>query len=436
MTAMPSIFRPEALERFAAPDQLDQLMRVVNPKHWLVLVTFAALVVITLLWGVWGRLPTAVMGRGVLIRPHKVVDFQSPAAGRLGKLAIQVGDVVKTGDILGEIDQAEIRQQLRENRAKLQALLKQDQTKSALQTQHTMSATQQRILATQAIELQRQDVRKRLQDAQAKAPLLKQRLENRQRLEALGLLPKLSDEGLQAEQAYRENQNTMAELQTRLTQLEGELKQLDSQAKQLALEKIEASTSRTNDIQALRSQLALLEVQLAENSQIISQYTGRILEITAHVGQMVETGHRLGSVEVEDTMSRLISLTYFPIQAGKRIRAGMTIYVTPDTVARERFGSILGTVTSVSPFPVTKAGAASLVGNAEVADALIAQGPAIEVAAELVQDASTPSGYRWSSQGPALQITSSTTAVGRVVIEQRAPITYLIPLLRELSGIY
>jgi HlyD family secretion protein len=250
------------------------------------------------------------------------------------------------------------------------------------------------------------------------------------------LLPKLSDEGLQAEQAYRENQNTMAELQTRLTQLEGELKQLDSQAKQLALEKIEASTSRTNDIQALRSQLALLEVQLAENSQIISQYTGRILEITAHVGQVVETGHRLGSIEVEDTGSRLISLAYFPIQAGKRIRAGMTIYVTPDTVERERFGSMLGTVTSVSPFPVTKAGAASLVGNAEVADALIAQDPAIEVTADLVQDASTPSGYRWSSQGPALQITSGTTAVGRVVIEQRAPITYLLPLLRELSGIY
>ena len=115
----------------------------------------------------------------------------------------------------------------------------------------------------------------------------------------------------------------------------------------------------------------------------------------------------------------------------------MTIQVAPDAVERERYGSILGTVTSVSTFPVTKEGASSLVGNTEVAELLVAQGPAIEVVAQLTRDDSTFSGYQWSSsQGPALQITSGTTSLGRVVIEQRAPITYLLPLLREISGLY
>ena len=53
----------------------------------------------------------------------------------------------------------------------------------------------------------------------------------------------------------------------------------------------------------------------------------------------------------------------------------MTIHVAPDTVARQRFGSLLGTVTAVSAFPVTRDGIASLVGNAEVVTALTGQDP-------------------------------------------------------------
>jgi HlyD family secretion protein len=106
-------------------------------------------------------------------------------------------------------------------------------------------------------------------------------------------------------------------------------------------------------------------------------------------------------------------------------------------VARQRIGSLLGTVTAVSAFPVTRDGVASLVGNAEVMTALTGQGPVIEVTAELLHDPTTVSGYKWSSSGgPALSMTAGTTTIGRVVLEQRAPITYLLPILRETSGLY
>ena len=434
---MSRIFRQEALDRLSSPEQLDQMMQVVNPKHWLALATFVVLVMTTLVWAWMGRLPTTVTGRGVLIRPRKVVDFQTPASGRLQTLSVRVGDEIREGEVLGVIDQAEIRQELQEERVKLQELLAQDQTKRTLQGEHTAVQTQQSQLEAEAIALQQRDLRKRLQDAQAKAPLLKQRWDNRKRLEGLGLIPKLSDERLQAEQAYLDNQDQIATFQSELKQLEGQLKQLESQRARLSLQNLDALTSRQNEIQNLRSRIALLDMQLQENSQIISQYDGRILEITVHTGQMLNAAGRLGSIEIEDAASRLVGLTYFPIKTGKKIQPGMTIQVAPDAVERERYGSILGTVTSVSTFPVTKEGASSLVGNTEVAELLVAQGPAIEVVAQLTRDDSTFSGYQWSSsQGPALQITSGTTSLGRVVIEQRAPITYLLPLLREISGLY
>ena len=434
---MSQIFRQAALERLSSPEQLDQVMQVVNPKHWVALATFGVLVITTLVWAGMGRLPTTVTGRGVLVRPRKVVDLQTPASGRLKTLSVRVGDTVRAGDVLGIIDQAQIRQELQEERIKLQEHLTQDQTKSALQGEHTAVQTQQSQLEAEAIALQQRDVRKRLQDAQAKAPLLKQRWDNRQRLESLGLVPKLSDERLQAEQAYLDNQDKIATFQSELKQLEGQLKQLDSQRTSLTLQNLDALTARQNEIQNLRSRIALLDMQLQKNSHMISPHDGRILEITVHVGQMLNGGGRLGSIEIEDTVSRLVGLTYFPIKTGKKIQPGMTIRVAPDAVERERYGSILGTVTSVSAFPVTKEGASSLVGNTEVAELLVAQGPAIEVVAQLARDDSTFSGYQWSSsQGPALHITSGTTTLGRVVIEQRAPMTYLLPLLREISGLY
>jgi HlyD family secretion protein len=434
---MRHVFRQQAWEHFSSPEQLDQLLQVVSPQHWLALATCGALVGVALLWGILGRLPTTVMGQGVLIHPRQVVDVQAPAAGRLATLAARVGDVLHVGDVLGTIEQTEIRRELQDARAREQALLTQDRTKSTLQAQQTTLQAQQTALEVQTITLQRQDVLKRLGDAQERVPILQQRLENRQRLEALGLVARLSDERLQAEQDYLENQDKIAALQAELTQLDSKGKYLGSQTKRQALEDLEASTTRKNQLQELQSRIALLEVQLAREGQIISQHNGRLLELTAHAGQVMQTGYRLGSMAVEESPSRLIGVSYFPIKAGKKIQPGMTIHVAPDMVPRERFGSLLGTVTAVSAFPVTREGIASVVGNAEVVAALVAQGPVIEVEAALTQNSTTASGYTWSSStGPAVQITPGTTTTGRVILEYRSPITYLLPILREVSGLY
>ena len=434
---MRHLFRQQALGQLASPEQLDQLMHVVRPRHWLALAALGVLVSTALLWGMFGRLPTTVLGRGVLIHPRQVVDVQAPASGRLATLSVRVGDRLRAGDLLGTIDQAELRRQLQEERARVQELLAQDRDKRTLQAQQMALQAQQTTLDARALELQRRDLHKRLQDAQEKVPVLAQRLENRRRLEALGLVPRVSDERLQAEQAAQDNQDKIAAIQTELQQLDSKVKQLDSAAKRLTLNDLESTTARKNQLQELQSRIALLEVQLASNSQITSQYSGRLLELTVQAGQMLQPGLRLGSLEVEDASSTLVGVSYFPIKAGKKIQPGMTIHVTPDTVERERFGSLLGKVTSVSAFPVTREGIASLVGNAEVVATLTAQGPVIEVAAALFPDPSTVSGYQWSSSaGPTARLTSGTTTTGRVVLEQRAPMTYILPILREATGLH
>src|SRR4029077_16911039 len=87
--------------------------------------------------------------------------------------------------------------------------------------------------------------------------------------------------------------------------------------------------------------------------------------------------------------------------------------------------------------PVTREGALSTVGNADLVREIMGEGAYLEVTAHLEKDPTTFSGYRWSaSRGPHLKISSGLTVQARATVESRAPITYLLPLLREASGVY
>ncbi len=242
-------------------------------------------------------------------------------------------------------------------------------------------------------------------------------------------LQKLQVEETNAEQAYLININEIAKLRA-------ELRELDTREANLAKQNLQDATIRKNEIQEVNREIAKLELQLRNNSQIISQHEGRILEIAVKSGQVVNAGTRLGSIDAAKDSSKMVGITYFPVAEGKKVQSGMKIQITPQTIQRERFGGILGKVSHVSTFPITKEGAASIVGNAEIVQSLIAQGPHIQVFAELQTDSSTSSGYRWSSsKGPQMKISPGTTTSVRVTVEERAPITFVFPILKSWSGV-
>jgi HlyD family secretion protein len=114
----------------------------------------------------------------------------------------------------------------------------------------------------------------------------------------------------------------------------------------------------------------------------------------------------------------------------------MQMQITPDTVKRERFGGIVATVKSVSAYPVTSTTVATKVGNAELAETLTSKTVKVEVIASLVAEPTNTTGYKWSSsKGPNMKLTPGTTTAVRVKVEEQAPITFLLPFLREWSGI-
>ncbi|GAA6615666.1 NHLP bacteriocin system secretion protein [Scytonema sp. NUACC26] len=476
------IFRQEALERLSSPEQLDQMMQVVNRRAWLPLTTIGSLVVVAVIWSIFGRIPLTVKGQGVLIRPGNVVQFQVPSGGQIVRLNVKSGDRIRQGDVLGIIDQPQLRQQLQQEQSKLAELLNQNKETDALQRQgialKRQNLVKQRavleenlrtvlkfgpILREKSIESlkeQRESLQLSLAQSRSLIPTLKRRLAVRRYLKREGAVSE--DVVLQSRQEYTENLTKVSNLEAQLKDLDRQeteaqakfvsnrkdikdintqIQNLDVQSAQLAQQDREQSIDKNNKIQTTKRQISQLQLELVTKSRIISKYNGRVLEVAIAPGQTVSAGSRIASIETEDRNSQLMSVIYLADKDGKQVKPGMSVQVTPSMVKRERFGGVVGKVTQVRSFPVTNQDISAIIGNENLANSITQSlsnsgGAPIQIFAQLEQDPNTFSGYKWSSsKGPELKISSGTSAQVRVQVGEQAPISYVIPLFKSLTGL-
>ncbi|WP_019503708.1 NHLP bacteriocin system secretion protein [Pleurocapsa sp. PCC 7319] len=474
------MFRQESLERLSSPERLDQLMRVVNPKSWIPLATLGVLGASALTWSIFGRIPVTIQGAGVLVYPSTVVPVQTKSSGQLIDLKVKNGELVEKGDVIATIDRSDRREELELALAQLAQLKKQNteaegvqdrrknQDLQAIQEQRQTLEQRLQILedltptlkdkGVSAIQRQRQNLQQRQQTLEELRPTFKQRLETRQMLFERGAISE--DVLLEARQQYYDNISGIDEVEAQLKELDvqeadalqqylsnlnevknvqAQIQELDSKKANLAQQDWENSTNRTKEIQEVERKIAQIQQEINSESQIVSQHSGKILELTVNQGQVVEAGTRLASIDTDNQEGKLVGVTYFPVKDGKKVQPGMEVQVTPQTIKRERFGGIVGTVTKVSSFPITTEAAANVVGNPQIIAGLVPETEpvVIQISAKLDLNPRTFSGYEWSSsEGPKLKISSGTTTSARVKVEERAPISFVFPILRSISGIY
>jgi len=418
-------------------------MPVAGAKDWLLIVVAGTLLVLVGVWCVVGRVPTIATGRGVILRPRQLTQAQASAPGRILSFHVRAGDHVNKGDLIATVDQADIVKRIEENRRGVEILEAQDRLKSAAESSQLALQAQQDSMERSGLEAQRINLKKSLADATGLKPILEARAEAIQKLVKEGLLGSAAQEVSDVQSAARDNDAKIYDYTARLGQIDGQLQQIETRRSALAKQILADSTARRNEIGQLHKTIDLDSFQIVRDGNVRSQYSGRVAEVMAAAGQVVPAGGKLLTLEADDLADSsqgtgLVSISYYPVKDGKQIQPGMRIQVTPDTVERERFGGIDGTVTAVSPTPVTKEGAVGTIGNAEVVQNLMPDGVYIEVQARLERDTTTASGYKWSSsRGPDnIRITSGLTNSARVTIEGRAPITYLLPIMREATGVY
>jgi HlyD family secretion protein len=450
------LFRKKSLERLSSPERLDQLLEVVDRKSWVPLATVGLLVLGLLAWAVFAKIPVNVEGKGILVRPRQISEFQAPGGGRVVRIAIAVGDSVRRGQLLAEIERPDLEEQLRLQKQKAAELTA--QSRAASERTGGAEGVEEELLAEgpslrDHIERSRELARtlrgerlavlgeeeQRLDEQQQVArelsQALRERFEGRRRLTEEGLVSKTELDA--AEEAYMDSLERLYEIETQ----RGKLETARLEADELYFDRLqkiaEWSFELEQQIADVHREIARLALQIEEECRVVSDHDGRIIEINAVPGTILASGDRLGAMEVRDPTSTLKSVTYFRVKDGKRLREGMPIHVTPDTVERERFGSIRGVVRTVSSFPVSVDEAASVVGNRIVAQTLIEGGYLIEVASDLQRSPARPDRYDWtSSKGPEeVEVTAGTTTTARVAVERERPIAFVLPLLKSAAGI-
>jgi len=187
----------------------------------------------------------------------------------------------------------------------------------------------------------------------------------------------------------------------------------------------------------LENNIAKMQRDLMTNSEIIASVSGRVLELRFKKGDIIQAGSVICTIAEERAQTdSLEAIIYVPVDQGKKITPGMEANISPTTVKKEEFGFMLGNVVSVSEFPASAQGMMVTLGNSELVQQLSREGTPIEVRVKLIMDSSTPSGYKWStSQGPPIIVDDGTFCIGEVKVEEKRPISMVIPFIKKLLPI-
>jgi hypothetical protein len=102
---MPSLggFRAKAALTYQSPEQLDRRIRIVGPRHWLVLGSLIVLLIGVGLWAGFSELPTEVAASGFITPASGWSGVDAPFSGTVRSTGLAVGSRVRPGETLARI---------------------------------------------------------------------------------------------------------------------------------------------------------------------------------------------------------------------------------------------------------------------------------------------------------------------------------------------
>ncbi|MEM9491997.1 MAG: NHLP bacteriocin system secretion protein, partial [Myxococcota bacterium] len=484
------MFRSRALAKLQSPEKLDEPQRLIRRRSRGAVATVLVCIVFGLVWSVIGSVPEEGRGQGILLTPGAVRPVQVPTTGQLVHWSVREGDTVAEGQVLGLIEQVQIAQQIALDRDRLRELQERNRVLGELRSQYSQSqresiatrretlaeqiayleryiqrtaklASQTRTRNQQALDQQKRNLEQSQEAAVEVERALHKRLMSYRRLHAETListdqlrdvrrdhedartkldelalrLQEIQLKTIELEESHLNTQRLISTRESRLTDLKLQRRDLDIAIAQLDKADSESRFRDEQQVRDVERTISRTEKRLSIDREIRSDHAGRVVELSAVEGQFMTRGQRVALIDTRRDGDNLVALAYFKPEHGKRLSPGSAVRVSPSTIDRNKHGGIIGRVQSVSDYPVTLESAATQVGNETLARQLTAGGFTIEAVVELVPSPDNPSGYLWTSeQGPDVQLSAGTAAEVWCTVEQRRPISYVAPKLKDWLG--
>lgn len=390
------------MEALKTPEKLNEPSTLIKPAYWFLLLGLSSFCSYVILWSIFGRIPVRITGSGVIHHPSNRVSIHSEINGRLVQYFDGNNKCFQKGQAIARIDPYELRLKKRTLQKEINHL-----SEIELPKMQEFNATEYRI----------EDEQLKLLDSELRRH---QSLLNAQAISLDNFNEKLK--------AYKRLESSLAS---------------NRNQRKLRI------TKQEQGLILKKADLFSLEEKISKFSNIIAPSSGCIVSHNKHVGDLVQAGHTISELSKSNVSTPLLSYAYFPSSDGKRLLVGQDLRITPMTTKPQRHGGIVGTILSISQQSVTKQSLqqkfnddrmVSYISNsAQSSLSKTSDGPSplIEVVTSLSLDPDSISGYDWGGGlGPNLKISSGTTTIVKVIVEQRRPISYVIPILRDMTGIY
>jgi multidrug efflux pump subunit AcrA (membrane-fusion protein) len=195
------------------------------------------------------------------------------------------------------------------------------------------------------------------------------------------------------------------------------------------LSSLQNTPANDGTIKQLQLKINQLESQLETVSRVVSPVSGRIVEVKVSRGDFVNPGQTIVSLEATgEEIKDLEAVLYVRAEDAKKIEPGMAVNIALTSIKKEEFGLLLGRVTSVPKYPQSFAGMMKTLGNEELVKQLTGMGAPVEVHIDIIPDAATVSGYKWTTpSGPPVKLNSGTLINGSVIVKTQRPLSLIFP---------
>ena len=394
-----------------------------------VLLSLIAMGGLTVLWALFWPVPTEVVGRGVVMVPGGATLLDSRAEGQIRELRVKVGDRVRRGQVLMELDQPALEKQLERQERDLRELLQINADLNHRDAIRLQAARELRNTALSKLERERKRLRS-LQDTYA------QKVVDFAHLARIEVVAPLAQEVVATS-----DRNTA--LQVELDDLRIREKEVISAFTKVKLDIDSEQQQRRFRIDNTRREVRVSEARLRYEGHLSAKRDGTVLDLQVIQGQTVKPGQRLGTLGGAASLGAsgpapLRAIAYFHPADARRLQSGQGIEVVPDWQQRGRFGGIEGVMERVSLLPATPEDINTTMGNPPLAQALVASGPVVRTEIALLPSRGSDDGYRWTlSRGSSVfPIREGLTLRAHAYVEWRTPVSYVLPLLRDLTGTY
>ena len=413
MSDSKNLFRKAALEKQSSPEQLDSLMQITSPVRWLALLSSGCIIVIIIIWGIFGEIPDKLNGQGILTKG--VFNIKSETDGIIVKLEVTENIKINKGQVIAEIEQEEIDMKIKHKKAEIVELI--TLYKQELKTlKYSINAQKNKF------EVEKINIKADIKNDRSRIEVLEKQVKKDRRALNIGAI---------LEHELEETKNKLANKKDEMHKKQGRLKAIDSERIEPDMQIQEKKNSHSKTLHKKENELRELEQTYKTKSKVVSQYEGRIVEINVEQGGLVKAGDII--LTLENETKELVAVFFTPANAGgKKIKTNMNVLISPSIVNAAEHGFIRGVVKSVSPYPATDNRLRFVLKNDKLVDQFLRSGAPFEVGVKLVKD-KTESGYKWTSRkGPPISIESGTSCDAFVIVGTKRPIEYVINKINEL----